>query len=110
MVGAAAMFIVGASIGTTGVGLADLLAATAALHLFMVAGETMPRHPTAHAHMAVAEMVHGRFAAFFWAGLVLSVVAVFSPWIGPVGAVAALLGIAGHKHAYVQAGQSVPLA
>jgi Fe-S-cluster-containing dehydrogenase component len=110
MVGAAALFIVGTSIGTTGVGLADLLAATAALHLFMVAGEAMPRHPTAHAHMAVTEMVHGRFAGFFWVGLVLSVVAVFSPWIGPVGAVAALLGIAGHKHAYVQAGQSVPLA
>ena len=110
MVGAAALFIVGTSIGTTGVGLADLLSATAALHLFMVAGEAMPRHPTAHAHMAVTEMVHGRFAGFFWVGLVLSVVAVFSPWIGPVGAVAALLGIAGHKHAYVQAGQSVPLA
>ncbi|MGC8471684.1 MAG: 4Fe-4S dicluster domain-containing protein [Acidimicrobiales bacterium] len=110
MVGAAALYLVGTSIGTTGVGLADLLAATAALHLFMVAGEAMPRHPTVHVHMAVAEMVHGRFAAFFWVGIALSVVAVFSPWIGPVGAVAALLGIAAHKHAYVQAGQSVPLA
>ena len=110
MVGAAALYLVGTSIGTTGVGLADLLAATAALHLFMVAGEAMPRHPTVHVHMAVAEMVHGRFAAFFWVGIALSVVAVFSPWIGPVGAVAALLGIAAHKHAYVQAGQAVPLA
>ena len=110
MVGAAALFLVGAPIGTAGTGLSELLAATAALHLVMVAGEAMPRHPTAHAHLAVTEMVEGRFAVFFWGGIALSAVAVATPWDGVAGAVAALLGVAGHKHAYVQAGQAVPLA
>ena len=110
MVGAAALWLVGVPIGTSGTGLAALVAAAAALHLAMVGGEAMPTHPTAHAHLAVAEMVRGRFAAFFWAGMVLSALAVTTPWTGAVGAVAALLGVAGHKHAYVQAGQAVPLA
>ena len=110
MVGAAGLYLVGTSIGEPSAALADLLAAAAALHLAMVAGEAMPRHPTAHAHLAVDEMTRGRFAAFFWVGIALSVAAVAAPWAGTVGAVGALFGIAAHKHAYVQAGQSVPLA
>jgi Fe-S-cluster-containing dehydrogenase component len=110
MVGAAALLLVAVSTGTPEGALPDLLAASAALHLFMVAGEAMPRHPTAHAHLAVAEMVRGRFAGYFWAGLALSLVAVAAPWTGAVGAAAALLAVMSHKHAYVQAGQAVPLA
>jgi len=37
-------------------------------------------------------------------------VAVGAPWIGPVAVPFALLGLLAHEHAYVQAGQSVPLA
>ena len=110
MLGAATSLLAGIATGTPGASLADLLAATAALHLVMVAGEAMPKHPTAHAHLAVAEMVRGRFAVFFWAGLAFSVLAVGAPWTAALGAVAALLGVAAHKHAYVQAGQAVPLA
>ena len=110
MVGAAGLYLVGTSIGEPSAALADLLAAAAALHLAMVAGEAMPRHPTAHAHLAVDEMTRGRFAVFFWVGIALSVAAVAAPWAGTIGAVGALFGIAAHRHAYVQAGQSVPLA
>ena len=110
IVGASALLLVGIGTGTAHQGLAELLAATAGFHLVMVAGEAMPYHPTAHAHLAVEEMIRGRFAAFFWTGIVLGALAVSTPWTGPVGAAAALLGIAAHKHAYVQAGQAVPLA
>ncbi len=110
MVGASALLLVGIGTGIAHRGLGELLAATAALHLVMVAGEAMPKHPTAHAHLAVEEMIRGRFAAFFWTGLALGALAISAPWTGAVGAAAALLGIAAHKHAYVQAGQAVPLA
>lgn len=87
-----------------------VLAGAAAAHLVMVAGETTPHHPTAHARLAVSEMVSGRFAGYFWAGVGLVAVAVAAPWIGVAAVPAALAGLAAHEHAYVQAGQSVPLA
>lgn len=87
-----------------------LLAGAAAGHLVMVLGETTPHHATAHARLAVAEMVAGRYAPAFWVGVVLVGAAVAAPWIGPAGPAAALAGLVAHEHAYVQAGQSVPLA
>jgi Fe-S-cluster-containing dehydrogenase component/formate-dependent nitrite reductase membrane component NrfD len=91
--------------------LAALTAATALLHLLLVAGETTLTHATAHARLAVDEMVRGRFRAPFWAGCALVAAAVSTPWIGPLaGAAAALAGLALYEHAYVQAAQSVPLA
>jgi hypothetical protein len=35
---------------------------------------------------------------------------VFAPWLGIAAAPLALAGLLLHEHAYVQAGQSVPLA
>ncbi|MDQ2726657.1 MAG: polysulfide reductase NrfD, partial [Actinomycetota bacterium] len=87
-----------------------LLAAAAAIHLLMVAGEATLPHGTAHARLATEEMVRGRFARFFWPGVAAVVVAVAAPWIGVVAAPFALIGVLAHEHAYVQAGQSVPLA
>ena len=52
----------------------------------------------------------GRYAPFFWAGILLTLGAVFAPLIGVAAAPLALTGLALHEHAYVQAGQSVPLA
>ena len=46
----------------------------------------------------------------FWAGVVLVGAAVFAPVIGLVAVPLALVGVLAHEHAYVQAGQSVPLA
>jgi Fe-S-cluster-containing dehydrogenase component len=87
-----------------------LLAAAAAAHLLMVAGEMTLSHPTAHARLAAEEMTRGRYARFFWAGVILVAAAVAAPWIGPAAAALGLAGLLAHEHAYVQAGQSVPLA
>jgi sorbitol-specific phosphotransferase system component IIBC len=90
--------------------LAVWLAVAAAAHVLLVAGEITLTHPTAHARLAAHEMFAGRFAGFFWIGLVLVAVGLLAPVLGPVAAVAALIGLLAHEHAYVQAGQSVPLA
>src|SRR6266542_1569641 len=69
--------------------LALALAGTCLAHLLMVLGEVTVGHPTAHARLATHELVGGRVA-----------------WVAPL----ALAGLLAHEHAYVQAGQSVPLA
>ena len=82
----------------------------AGAHLAMLVGETLPHHATAHGELAVDEMTLGRFAAFFWVGVVLVAAAVAAPWISVAAAPLALVGLLAHEHAYVQAGQSAPLA
>jgi formate-dependent nitrite reductase membrane component NrfD len=78
--------------------LARVLGLSSAVHLLMVWGEVTLTHPTAHARLAVWEMTRGRYAA------------VFAPWLGVAAVPPALVGLALHEHAYVQAGQAVPLA
>lgn len=87
-----------------------VLGASALAHLFFVTGETTLAHPTAHAHLAVREMTRGGYARFFWTGVVLTGVAALAPWLGALAAASALAGLLAHEHAYVQAGQAVPLA
>jgi Fe-S-cluster-containing dehydrogenase component/formate-dependent nitrite reductase membrane component NrfD len=87
-----------------------LLGGAALVHLVMVAGETTLTHPTAHAHLAVRELTRGRYATFFWPGALLVGAAVFAPLLGVTAAPLALAGLLAHEHAYVQAGQAVPLA
>jgi Fe-S-cluster-containing dehydrogenase component/Ni/Fe-hydrogenase subunit HybB-like protein len=115
LAGAAAVLLASIVLAPEATGtLAAWLAAAAALHLVLVAGEVAMRHPTAHAHLAVREMTVGRFAGFFWSGVVLVAAAVVAPFVdAPVAGAAAALALAGllaHEHAFVQAGQSVPLA
>jgi Fe-S-cluster-containing dehydrogenase component/formate-dependent nitrite reductase membrane component NrfD len=96
-----------------------ILAAAGVLHLAVVAGEhTMP-HGTAHAHLAAREMLRGRLRGWFWTGIALAAAGTALAWAAAVtaavfaGSAAAILGLAGllaYEHAYVQAGQSVPLA
>ena len=101
--------------------LADLLwilSATSLLHLLLVAGETTLTHGTAHTHLAARELTRGRYAMLFWVGAVLVTGAVAAPWLaatsapwlGTVSAGGALVGLLAFEHAYVQAGQAVPLA
>jgi Fe-S-cluster-containing dehydrogenase component/Ni/Fe-hydrogenase subunit HybB-like protein len=99
------------------------------IHVLMVWGEVSLTHPTSHARVAVWEMTNGRYRGYFWWGLILSVLGGALPlivalsWLSsapPLPPLPAVLGIAGvpfaliglllHEHAYVQAGQSVPLA
>ena len=87
-----------------------VLATAAGVHLLLVWGEATLPHVTAHAHLATREMVRGRFRRFFWVGVLGVAVALAAPWIGVVAVPFALVGLLAHEHAYVQAGQSVPLA
>ncbi|HYL05551.1 MAG TPA: 4Fe-4S dicluster domain-containing protein [Thermoanaerobaculia bacterium] len=130
-----------------------IVAAAGLAHLALVAGECTLTHATAHARLAVREMLRGRYRLWFWAGVVLVAAGVAAASIGAmassaeaIGAAAvagtggiaggvgmarlsaaavyvltifwttalapllALLGLLAFEHAYVQAGQAVPLA
>ena len=97
--------------------LALAVGASAAAHVAMVAAEVLVPHPTAHAHLARHELVRGSFGPLFWFGLALAIVGVATPLLVSLdgaaaggAAIVAALGLLAHEHAFVQAGQSVPLA
>ncbi len=90
--------------------LARLLAVSSAIHLLVVVGECTLTHVTAHARLALQEMTAGTYAPFFRAGIGLGVVGLLAPWAPVPAAVLGTLGLLSFEHAYVQAGQSVPLA
>jgi Fe-S-cluster-containing dehydrogenase component len=112
LAGAAALLPVAAWRGDAGVtgALGMVLGVAALVHLLLVLGELSLPHPTEHARRAAHEMFAGRFGGFFWTGVVLVAAGVAAPWLGAWVALPALAGLAAHEHAYVQAGQSVPLA
>jgi Fe-S-cluster-containing dehydrogenase component/formate-dependent nitrite reductase membrane component NrfD len=97
-----------------------MLAITSLLHVLMIWGEVSLTHSTAHARLAVWEMIRGRYKKAFWIGLLLSILGGALPWlwifgyvslsVGVAGAPLAVIGLMLYEHAYVQAGQSVPLA
>lgn len=97
-----------------------LLAISSFIHLLMIWGEVSLTHPTAHARLAIWEMVNGRYKNDFWTGIILSLLGGLLPLLAALGVVEAsfgaaaaplaLIGMMLFEHAYVQAGQSVPLA
>jgi hypothetical protein len=96
------------------------LAISSFIHLLMVWGEVSLTHPTAHARVAIWEMVKGRYKNEFWMGIILSLLGGLLPFLTMLdvldssldvaGAPIALIGLMLFENAYVQAGQSVPLA
>jgi Fe-S-cluster-containing dehydrogenase component/formate-dependent nitrite reductase membrane component NrfD len=93
--------------------LAWVLAGGSLAHVLMVVGELSLPHPTAHARTAAHELTSGRFATPFRLGMALGVAGLLAPLATVVALPVALLALAGllaFEHAYVQAGQSVPLA
>ena len=96
--------------GHAAAGLRWTLAATALGHGLLALAEVTLPHPTEHARLAAHALHRGRYAGLFWAGLGLVTVALAAPWIGVVAVAPALVGMLLHEHAYVQAGQAVPLA
>jgi ferredoxin len=97
-----------------------IFAVSSLLHLLMLWGEVSLTHATAHARLAMWEMLNGRYRNDFWIGVLLSILGGVVPWLTILGllgqplAVAgvplALIGLVLFENAYVQAGQSVPLA
>ena len=102
--------------------LAAVMAAAGLAHLGLVWVEAGGRRETAHARLAVHEMTGGRHGRIFWPGAALSALGVLAaaavgaggavPGLqnGALAAALALAGLLAYEHAYVQAGQAVPLA
>ena len=112
MAGSAALLIPAALIEPAAVvPLSWLLATTSLAHILLTVGEISLPHATAHVELAMHEMTAGRYRTAFRTGLLLAAIAIAAPWLGPlVTAPIALVGLFAFEHAYVQAGQSVPLA
>jgi len=103
MAGAAALVLCGVNVRL-------LLAIATAVHLVFIAGEVFMPHVTTHARLAVAEMVRGRYSLWFLFAIILQVLGLAAVPLSGIGAVLILAGIAAYEHAYVGAGQAVPLA
>lgn len=97
-----------------------LLGASAG-HTVLSLSEGFGRHATEDAARAARQMVRGRYAVPYWIGLgaggILPVVlgggyflGVLGPSAGVLAGVLSLVGLLAYEHAYVQAGQSVPLS
>jgi Fe-S-cluster-containing dehydrogenase component/formate-dependent nitrite reductase membrane component NrfD len=91
---------------------------TLGVHLALALSHQVVHHPTTDGARAARNMLWGRFRFFYWGGVVfggglaLLLASLGSP-TGPLiiaGAALALVGLALYQHAYVQAGQSVPLS
>jgi Fe-S-cluster-containing dehydrogenase component/formate-dependent nitrite reductase membrane component NrfD len=109
LAGSAVLLLVSAVVEPTLVPLlARITAIATALHLILVGSEVVTPHATAHARLAVHEMVRGRYRVVFASGVILQLLGLL-----PFGAVAAalvLVGLLAFEHAHVGAGQAVPLA
>lgn len=123
-------FFFGTAAGSSGIWpLIWTTAITSLIHVLMVWGEISLTHPTSHARVATWEMTHGRYHKFFRLGLALSIMGGLLSWVVALTSLSSasplpqlpaalaiiavpfvLAGLLLHEHAYVQAGQSVPLA
>jgi Ni/Fe-hydrogenase subunit HybB-like protein len=80
-------------------------------HAALALGEASMGHPTAHAALAASNMIKGPYGHFYWVGIALVFLALlFAAWAPVIAALSALGGLYLYEHAFVQAGQSVPLA
>lgn len=100
-----ATILAGASVLALASGVGTAIAVTATIvHLALIAAEVLTPHPTAHARLAISEMVRGRYRLAFAAGVILQLLGLI------VSPALILLGLLFYEHAHVGAGQAVPLA
>jgi Ni/Fe-hydrogenase subunit HybB-like protein len=87
-----------------------------AVHMALILSELFIPHMTGDAARAARQMTSGRYKNYYWMGVLagtalpLVLLSVGGLSLLAVGAVLALLGLFAYEHAYVQAGQSVPLS
>jgi Fe-S-cluster-containing dehydrogenase component/formate-dependent nitrite reductase membrane component NrfD len=111
LAGAAALVIAAAFVAPDLVPLLTTIAAAAtAFHLILIAAEVFTPHPTAHAGLAVREMVSGKYRIEFGAGVILQLLGLVNTPFRAEAAVLMLLGLLVYERAHVGAGQAVPLA
>jgi formate-dependent nitrite reductase membrane component NrfD len=111
LAGSTALLIAAAVVAPDLATLVMTVAATATVaHLILIAAEVLTPHPTAHARLAVREMVRGRYRIEFAAGVILQLLGLVSLPFRVDAAVLVLLGLLLYEHAHVGAGQAVPLA
>lgn len=86
---------------------------SALLYLALVLSEMVIPHVTADAALAAKQMIWGRYRSSYWIGLIaggLLPVVLVSVGVIHLASLAALAGLMLYEHAYMQAGQSVPLS
>ena len=119
LAGAATMGFIAAFGGGSSFVTASLwtLAVSAGVHALVTWGEISLPHVTAHAKLATQHLTKGIFRHYFLVGLLgggalpVLLIALLPNPVGLIlASVAALVGLLAFEHAYVQAGQSVPLA
>jgi len=117
LAGAAVMGLFGLGMPEFRVAALWTLGIAALIHVLVIWGEVALPSVTAHAKRAEQHLVHGVFKKFFWVGVLGGGVApallllVLPNAFGLfLAALLALVGLLAYEHAYVQAGQAVPLA
>jgi len=106
--GAAVLLALGAAPQGAPVGLFRI---AVGLHVLLVVGEATMGHATAHAALAARNMIFGAWGHFFWLSLAFAVLGLLFAGSAPIiAAFGGLMSLLLYEHAFVQAGQSVPLA
>lgn len=87
------------------------------VHLALIVSEWVIPHMIEDARRAAHQMIHGRYRSYYWTGMLLGailplILGLFfaHATVAAIAAVFALGGLLAYEHAYVQAGQSVPLS
>ncbi|MCY0876134.1 MAG: polysulfide reductase NrfD [Firmicutes bacterium] len=93
------------------------LVAALAVHLALILSEWVIPHTIEDAKRAAHHMIYGQYKGYYWTGMLVGaaiplILGIFfaSPIIAVVASVLALIGLLSYEHAFVQAGQSVPLS
>ncbi len=114
MAGAAGLLLLAVLTGETALlgPLTWILSGAVGLHLAMVLSEAVIPHVTADAGRAAKQLMQGAFRSYYWGSVALAVAAILAGLssVPLAGAPLALVSLLLYEHAYVQAGQSIPLS
>jgi len=115
LAGAGALLVIGALTGDLAeisVPLLWTLAGSLLLHLALVLSEAVIPHMTRDATRAAKQLISGAYARLYWSSILSAMGAIVAAAAGmaAIGGALALVSLLLYEHAYVQAGQSIPLS